>query len=76
MTNGGLGVAFFSPFDNRRYFLPCRPIPVSPIVASRFFSARGLAILENEFVWIWIPAIAFAAVVLAIKRSRRRREMS
>ena len=76
MTNGGLGVAFFSPFDNRRYFLPWRPIPVSPIVASRFFSARGLAILENEFVWIWIPAIAFAAVVLAIKRSRRRREMS
>jgi len=25
MTNGGLGVAFFSPFDNRRYFLPWRP---------------------------------------------------
>jgi hypothetical protein len=24
-TNGGLGVAFFSPFDNRRYFLPWRP---------------------------------------------------
>src|SRR5438270_228674 len=22
MTNGGLGVAFFSPFDNRRFFLP------------------------------------------------------
>jgi hypothetical protein len=26
MTNGGLGVAFFSPFDNGRYFLPWRPI--------------------------------------------------
>ncbi len=26
MTNGGLGVAFFSPFDNRRYFLPWRPM--------------------------------------------------
>jgi inner membrane protein len=22
MTNGGLGLAFFSPFDNTRYFLP------------------------------------------------------
>jgi hypothetical protein len=22
MTNGGLGLAFFSPFDNHRYFLP------------------------------------------------------
>jgi len=26
MTNGGLGVAYFSPFDNRRYFLPWPPI--------------------------------------------------
>ena len=23
MTNGGLGVAFFSPFDTTRYFFPC-----------------------------------------------------
>ena len=26
MTSGGLGVAFFSPWDNTRYFLPWRPI--------------------------------------------------
>src|SRR5262249_9500359 len=31
MTDGGLGVAFFSPFDNRRYFLPWTPVEVSPI---------------------------------------------
>jgi len=31
MTNGGLGVAFFAPFDSTRYFLPWRPIIVSPI---------------------------------------------
>src|SRR6185436_15539798 len=30
MTNGGLGVAYFAPFDNSRYFLPWRPIPVAP----------------------------------------------
>ena len=76
MTNGGLGVAFLSPFDNQRYFLPWRPIRVSPISASRFFRAHGLAILQNEFVWIWIPAIAFAAAVSAMKFSRRRRAMS
>ena len=27
---GGLGVAFFSPFSNARYFLPWRPIRVAP----------------------------------------------
>jgi len=70
MTNGGLGVAFFSPFDNTRYFLPWRPILVSPISMHRFFSGRGYAILENELLWIWIPAILFGAIVLASKRMK------
>ena len=48
MTNGGLGVAFFSPFENSRYFLPWRPIRVSPISVHRFFSGRGYAVLQSE----------------------------
>ena len=68
MTNGGLGVAFFSPFDNTRYFLPWRPILVSPISLSRFFSRRGYAVLESELLWIWVPAVLFGAIVLASKR--------
>ena len=68
MTNGGLGVAFFSPFDNTRYFLPWRPIRVSPIAVTRFFTPRGLAILQNEAVWIWLPAIMFASLVLTLRR--------
>src|SRR6266571_428778 len=42
MTNGGLGVAFFSPFDLHRYFFPVRPVLVSPIGVSEFFSAYGV----------------------------------
>jgi inner membrane protein len=68
MTDGGLGVAFFSPFDNKRYFLPWRPIHVSPIAIHRFFSARGFAILQNEAVWIWLPAITFASLILTLRR--------
>ena len=37
LTNGGLGVAFFSPFSNRRFFFPFRPLQVSPIGPSSFF---------------------------------------
>ena len=70
MTNGGLGVAFFSPFDNTRYFLPWRPILVSPISLTRFFSGRGYAVLECELLWIWLPAILFGAIVLASKRMK------
>jgi len=67
MTNGGLGVAFFSPFNNRRYFLPWRPILVSPVAVTRFLGSRGYAILRSEMLWIWLPAISFAALVLTLR---------
>jgi len=55
MTNGGLGVGFFIPFDNGRYFLPIRPIPVSPLGVKSFFSQYGLKILLFEFLLILLP---------------------
>ncbi|HKR04999.1 MAG TPA: metal-dependent hydrolase [Bacteroidia bacterium] len=57
MTSGGMGVAFFAPFENSRYFFPFRPILVSPISVSGFFSSRGLAVFKSEFTWIWIPCL-------------------
>jgi inner membrane protein len=68
MMDGGLGVAFFSPFDNTRYFLPWQPIRVSPISVTRFFTPKGFAIFQNEAVWIWLRAILFASVVLTLRR--------
>ena len=70
MTNGGLGVAFFAPFENSRYFLPWRPVEVSPIGVRAFFTARGLAVLYSEFLWIWIPSAAWMAAVWLIHRGR------
>ncbi|MGZ3871421.1 MAG: metal-dependent hydrolase [Bacteroidia bacterium] len=68
MTSGGLGVAFFSPFDTSRYFLPWRPIKVSPIGAGKFFSERGLLILKSEAVWIGIPSAIYILAMLLIKK--------
>lgn len=64
MTDGGLGVAFFAPFDSSRYFLPWRPIRVSPISIAPFFSERGLGVLRSEALWIWIPL--FVSLILKI----------
>ncbi|HEX2438191.1 MAG TPA: metal-dependent hydrolase [Methylomirabilota bacterium] len=64
MTSGGSGVAFFAPFDDTRYFLPWRPIPVSPIGVSRFLTQRGLDILKAELWQIWLPAGLVALVGL------------
>lgn len=71
ITNGGLGIAFFSPFDNNRYFLPWRPVLVSPITITGFFNVRGLTIIMNEAVWILFPALVFAGIVLALRRPLR-----
>jgi inner membrane protein len=57
MTTGGLGVAFFAPFDNTRYFFPFRPIPVAPLSAAGLFTARGLYLLFWEFALLWTFAI-------------------
>lgn len=67
-TNGGLGMAFFSPFDVTRYFFPFRPIAVSPIGA-RFFSHRGLEVIGSEFKWVWLPSIAFALAACLVRRA-------
>jgi inner membrane protein len=74
MTDGGLGVAFFSPFDNHRYFLPWRPIHVSPIGVGRFFAVRGLTVLQSELLWIWLPAGLLAVSAWIFRRRRTSAE--
>jgi inner membrane protein len=59
LTNGGRGIAFFAPFSDHRYFLPWRPIQVSPIGVG-FFSPRGLRVLASEAGWIWVPSAIIA----------------
>lgn len=72
MTNGGLGVAFFWPASDVRYFMPWQPIQVSPIGIKNFISERGLRVLQSEFVWIWIPAIIFSTTLLLTRLSLKR----
>lgn len=68
LTNGGLGVAFFSPFSNRRYFFPFRPLQVSPIGPASFFSEWGVAVIKSELLWVWLPCALLAAAVLIWRR--------
>jgi len=62
MTTGGLGVAFFAPFNNERYFFPWKVIQVSPIGISKFFSEWGWRVIKSEIKWIWIPS--FIIIIL------------
>jgi inner membrane protein len=71
LTNGGLGVALFAPLSGERYFLPWRPIEVSPI-GMRFFSGRGLDVVVSEIVWVWLPAAFVLASAWLYRKLRDR----
>jgi inner membrane protein len=75
MTNGGLGVAFFSPFSLHRYFFPWRPIRVSPIGLG-FFSERGRAVLKSEVLTVWAPAVFVGLILRGFRLLRRNEEVS
>ena len=68
LTDGGLGIAFFAPFDATRYFFPWRPIAVSPIGISEFFSHWGLSVLLTEGIWIGIPVCLWLGILLVVRR--------
>lgn len=68
MTSGGLGVAFFSPWNDTRYFLPWRPIKVSPIGVESFFSEWGMKVISSELIWIGIPCVGYIITIKLIKK--------
>jgi len=67
MTNGGLGVAFFSPFSNERYFFPWRPIEVSPLGVGSFVY-HAAEVIVSEIKWIWIPSGLVGLTAFLLRR--------
>jgi len=61
-TNGGLGIAFFSPFNDDRYFFSISPVEVSTLNIARFFQGQGIPVLKSEIVWIWIPSLVVMVI--------------
>ncbi len=70
LTNGGHGVAFFSPFDTTRYFFPVTPIQVSPIGIKNFLSGWGVRVLLSEMFWIGGTGVLYLVVVRKVSKSR------
>ena len=70
MTDGGLGVAFFAPFERARYFFSFRPIAVSPIGVGAFFSQRGWEVMQSELLWVWLPSLGLAMIARSARSAR------
>ena len=67
MTTGGLGIAFFSPWDDTRHFFDWRPIQVSPIGIENFFSKWGLRVIMSELIYIFIPCTIYISTLYIIR---------
>jgi inner membrane protein len=67
LTSGGLGVGVFMPFDNNRYFLPWRPIKVSPIRIGDFLGEWGHRVFKSELMIVIVPSIVLI-ILVRIKR--------
>lgn len=76
MTNGGLGVALYWPFSLERLFFPFRPIQVSPIGVGRFFTAKGLAVIVSELIWVLLPALIIGILGALVRRKYTTKKQS
>lgn len=70
LTDGGLGVAFFSPLDESRFFFPVRPIRVSSMSIRDVLGPHGLDVLVNEIQWVWVPCGLIAGIRWGWSRTR------
>ena len=72
LTNGGLGVAFFSPWDTGRYFFEWRPIQVSPIGIKKFFSQWGLRVIYSEAIFIGGPFLIYTVLCFGLRKIKNQ----
>ena len=66
-TDGGLGIAFFAPFSENRYFMPWRPLLVSHFGVGSLFTAYGMRVLLAEVVWVWLPVGAVVGCIIVLR---------
>ena len=72
-TDGGLGIAFFAPFSETRYFMPWRPLLVSHFGVGSLFTEYGMRVLLAEVVWVWLPVAALVVCIIACRSWLLRR---
>jgi len=68
MTTGGMGVGFFIPFNNDRFFFPFREIVVSPLGLKDFFSTWGMQVILSEIKYIFVPCFVIFGVSYLAKK--------
>ncbi len=72
LTDAGLGVGFFIPFTQERYFFPWRPVMTASLNPATFWSPKNLEILFNEIAYVWMPLAGVSMVFHLIRQAKKR----
>jgi inner membrane protein len=76
LTDGGLGVALFSPFTQKRFFFSWTPIEVSPFGWRWLLKPGERGVLWSELKWVWGPVLVLAGILrpvnLRLRKPRQR----
>jgi inner membrane protein len=68
-TTYGRGVALLAPFSTERFVSPFRPLGTPALRGQHTRTERVTALVLNELVWVWAPAITLALAVRATRRT-------
>lgn len=75
LTNGGAGIALFSPVARHRFQIAYTPVAVSPLSIAAFFSDWGVKVLWSELRWVLLPAAVVVASVELVRAWRPKAAM-
>jgi inner membrane protein len=75
LTDGGAGVMLLYPFSEARFFFPWRPIHVSPLDISSFFSRAGYILLSELPFCAAAVAIGLAGYAIAARSFSFRKRL-
>jgi inner membrane protein len=65
LTDGGFGIPFFWPLDERRYG-PCGPIHVADI-GFEVPDPRTSRSVRTELLYVWLPSAVVVGIVMAYR---------
>lgn len=73
LTTYGRGVALLAPFDWTRVTAPWHLLGSPTGAGGHGRALRGLLLVANEALWVWLPSLAVGVAALIVRRRTRFR---
>lgn len=68
LTTGGMGVGWLWPWSEERFFAPVQVIKVAPFQLAQYLKPNGIAVIQSELLWVWLPGVVIMLALIALRR--------